>query len=140
METFGLHLTLDASGCKNKEALTSQSKIYDLLESLPSEIKMHRMTLPYVCKWIDPFSTSDVPGISGIVMLAESHISIHTFPDYNYVFIDIFSCRGFEKDLIINKFKDFFKSDNMEINMFVRGKNFPDKQYNENEVKNNGKD
>ena len=31
-------------------------------------------------------------GLSGIVLLAESHISIHTWPEINYVAIDIFTC------------------------------------------------
>ena len=41
-------------------------------------------------------------GISGFVMIAESHISVHTFPDQDYVFIDIFSCRPFDTDAAID--------------------------------------
>lgn len=31
-------------------------------------------------------------GISGVVLLAESHLSLHTWPQWNYVAIDIFTC------------------------------------------------
>ncbi|XOB41367.1 MAG: adenosylmethionine decarboxylase [Candidatus Nealsonbacteria bacterium] len=31
-------------------------------------------------------------GITGVVLLAESHISIHSWPEYNYVAIDVFTC------------------------------------------------
>jgi S-adenosylmethionine decarboxylase len=31
-------------------------------------------------------------GISGVVVIAESHLSIHTWPEYKYAAVDIFSC------------------------------------------------
>jgi len=31
-------------------------------------------------------------GISGVVVIAESHLSIHTWPEYRYAAVDIFSC------------------------------------------------
>ncbi|MGC2423043.1 MAG: adenosylmethionine decarboxylase, partial [Nitrospirota bacterium] len=31
-------------------------------------------------------------GISGMVIIAESHLSIHTWPEYNYAAVDIFTC------------------------------------------------
>ncbi|MFN1833994.1 adenosylmethionine decarboxylase [Balneola sp. MJW-20] len=31
-------------------------------------------------------------GVSGMVVIAESHISIHTWPEYNYAAVDIFTC------------------------------------------------
>ena len=83
MTQFGLHVTIDASNC-NKSKLASHSLVYDILNNLPAKIGMSKMTLPYVCKWLDKFSDG-TPGISGVVMIAESHISIHTFPDQDYV-------------------------------------------------------
>ncbi len=31
-------------------------------------------------------------GISGVVVIAESHVSIHTWPEYNYAAVDVFTC------------------------------------------------
>lgn len=31
-------------------------------------------------------------GISGVIVIAESHVSIHSWPEYNYVAVDIFTC------------------------------------------------
>ena len=95
MREFGQHLIIDASSC-NRKKLTDQSLVYDILNNLPKELGMHKMTLPHVVKWLDSGST--IPGISGFVMIAESHISIHTFPEKDYVFIDVFSCKGFDVD------------------------------------------
>jgi len=33
-----------------------------------------------------------VQGVTGVVLLAESHIAIHTWPEFNYIAIDIFTC------------------------------------------------
>lgn len=31
-------------------------------------------------------------GVSGVVVIAESHVAIHTWPEYNYAAVDIFTC------------------------------------------------
>lgn len=33
-----------------------------------------------------------VQGVTGVILLAESHISIHTWPEHDYISIDIFTC------------------------------------------------
>ena len=73
MREFGQHLTIDASKC-NKEKLCDISLVYDVLNKLPNKLGMTKMTLPQVVKWLDPGATID--GISGFVMIAESHVSI----------------------------------------------------------------
>tara|TARA_Y100000310_G_scaffold251715_1_gene258294 strand:- start:14222 stop:14638 length:417 start_codon:yes stop_codon:yes gene_type:complete len=130
MSEFGLHLTIDASQC-NKRNLTSQSVVYDILNKMPENIGMTKMTLPYVAKWIDKFSTSTTPGISGFVMLAESHISIHTFPDYDYAFIDIFSCKSFDAEDVARQFAEVFEAKKVTKNIIKRGLDFPAKVYSE---------
>jgi len=35
-------------------------------------------------------------GVSGTVVISESHLSIHTWPDYRYVAVDIFTCGGLD--------------------------------------------
>lgn len=124
---FGLHVMIDASGCK-KEKLISQELVYDILNELPAEIEMTKISLPYVCKWLDKFSKG-TPGISGFVMIAESHISIHTFPDQDHVFVDIFSCKNFNAEKAIKYILDAFEATKAEKNIIKRGLNFPRKIY-----------
>ena len=125
MSEFGLHVTIDASGC-DKQKLASYSLVYDILNNLPAKIGMTKMTLPYVAKWLDKFADG-TPGISGFVMIAESHISIHTFPDQDYVFMDIFSCREFETQKAIKYLLQAFDAKKYEKHVFQRGLDFPPK-------------
>ena len=122
MNEFGKHITIDASGC-NWEKLTSQSLIYDLLNKLPNMIGMSKMTLPHVVKWMD--KGAKVPGISGFVMIAESHISVHTFPEKDYVFIDVFSCVNFNVNKAIKLLTDFFGAKKNTTKIVPRGVDFP---------------
>ena len=125
MTEFGLHVTIDASSC-DKRKLESQSLVYDVLNHLPGKIGMTKMTLPYVCKWLDKFSDG-TEGLSGIVMIAESHISIHTFPDQDYVFMDIFSCRSFDTESAIKYLVNAFGAKKYKTNVLKRGLDFQSK-------------
>ncbi|MFH1651667.1 MAG: adenosylmethionine decarboxylase [Chloroflexota bacterium] len=40
----------------------------------------------------DSFHPFEPQGVSGVVIIAESHISIHTWPEYDYAAVDIFTC------------------------------------------------
>jgi len=77
----GVHLIVDFWGAKTVE---DTEKIKNILfetakrsNNVPLEIKIHK------------FSPQ---GITGFILLAESHIAIHTWPELDYVAIDIFSC------------------------------------------------
>ncbi|MCH8004286.1 MAG: adenosylmethionine decarboxylase [Nanoarchaeota archaeon] len=122
MREFGQHLTIDASSC-NRKKLTDQSLVYDILNNLPKELGMHRMTLPQVVKWLDPGAT--INGLSGFVMIAESHISIHTFPEKDYVFIDVFSCKGFDVDSAVKLLTNAFDAKKYTKKVVKRGIDFP---------------
>ena len=84
---------------------------------------MHKMSLPHVVKWLDSGST--IEGISGFVMIAESHISIHTFPEKDYVFIDVFSCRGFNIDDAVKLLVNAFEAKKYTKKVVIRGVDFP---------------
>ena len=87
-EVFGPHLTIDGKKC-DKEKLSDLTIVFKALDELPAIIGMTKIMPPYsiLYKGVVPEDW----GVSGFVMIAESHISIHTFPEKNYVFIDVFS-------------------------------------------------
>ena len=122
MREFGQHLTIDASQC-NREKLTNQSLVYDVLNQLPEQLGMTKMILPHVVKWLDP--GAKIPGISGFVMIAESHFSIHTFPEKNYVFMDVFSCKNFDVDKATELLTKVFGAKKFNKKIVKRGTDFP---------------
>lgn len=115
------HLTLDAIGCKNIDALRDLSFLYDLLDELPGKIGMTAIMPPVLRKWLrspDPES-----GISGFVLIAESHISIHTFPEKHKFYFDCFSCREFDAQRLLKMLHGIFQFDRggSTVNLPERG-------------------
>ena len=84
---------------------------------------MTPITQPYVF----PYSglVPEDKGITGIVIIAESHISVHSFEEKGYCFIDIFSCKDMDVDKAIQITLDMFKPESYELNIVKRGKDFP---------------
>jgi len=119
---FGQHLILDGYGC-NREKLMDLDFIYNFLSEYPSQINMTKIMPPYVFKYYAP-----VPedwGISGFVIIAESHISIHTFPEKLYMSVDIFSCKPFDGNKAIEDISRLFEVQKSEIRFLDRGHEFP---------------
>lgn len=118
---FGPHVVMDISGVP-EHILSDYSLIFDFLYNLPDKIGMTRITQPYVF----PYSglVPEDEGITGVTIIAESHISIHTFSKKNYAFMDIFSCKDFDTEKVINLVKETFPWE-YTIKMFERGLDFP---------------
>ena len=119
---FGPHLTLDGYGC-SREKLENLELIYSILEDFPSSIGMTKIMPPYVFKY-DGLKPEDW-GVSGFVLIAESHISIHTFPCKNYLSLDIFSCKLFNIDSAIDYITSTFEIQKYDKNVLERGLEFP---------------
>lgn len=119
---FGPHLTLDMYGC-NKKKLKDVNYVYNFLNEMPELIGMTKIMPPYV------FSYSGLKpedcGVSGIVLIAESHISIHTFQEKYYASMDIFSCKDFDTESACDIITSKFEAKTYEKNFFMRGRHFP---------------
>jgi len=62
-------------------------------------------------------------GVSGVAVLAESHISIHTWPDAGYAALDVFMCGQALPDACILVLREAFKAERVEVNEILRGRN-----------------
>lgn len=60
-------------------------------------------------------------GVTGVLMLAESHISIHTWPEYGYAAVDVFMCGDADPSEAIIPIKKVFDSERMETMTMDRG-------------------
>jgi S-adenosylmethionine decarboxylase proenzyme len=61
-------------------------------------------------------------GVSGTIVIAESHIAIHTWPEYNYAAVDIFTCGETIDPWVIQEYvKDSFLSKNVSSIEMKRG-------------------
>jgi len=98
-----MHLIIDGYG-SNSDILQSEEFIYQLLDEYPAEIGMTKIAPPYVLRYVG--AKPEEWGISGFVLIAESHISIHTFVERCYVNIDVFSCKRFDADQVIRDLSD----------------------------------
>ncbi|MFT9160304.1 MAG: adenosylmethionine decarboxylase, partial [Acetobacter sp.] len=59
---------------------------------------------------------------SGVVVLAESHISIHTWPERNFAAVDIFMCGACDPHLAIPVMQRLFQAKRLEVNEERRGR------------------
>jgi len=60
-------------------------------------------------------------GVSGVAVLAESHISIHTWPEAGYAALDIFMCGSAEPDNCIPVLREAFEAKRVDVNEILRG-------------------
>ena len=121
---FGPHLTLDLYSC-NKKRLLDLDFVYKILDELPDLIGMHKISPPQVMVQHPNPNTFDKGGISGFVLIEESHVSIHTFVAQEYVSIDIFSCKNFDVQGSINYLVNKFGAQKVEKHLISRGREFP---------------
>ena len=83
MNALGKHLLLELKDC-DKEVLNDQDFLRDAL--LTAAIECGATVLG------ESFHRFNPHGVSGMVVIAESHLSIHTWPEYGYAAADIFTC------------------------------------------------
>ncbi len=61
-------------------------------------------------------------GVSGVVVIAESHVAIHTWPEYKYAAVDIFTCGDTIDPWVIQEhLKEYFESKNVSSMEMKRG-------------------
>lgn len=123
---FGEHLTIDGYGGE-KNKLNDEHLVLQCLQELPGKIGMKILGEPHV--YFAPGNDNKDPGgWSGFVIIMESHISVHTFPDRGFVSIDVYSCKnGMNTDFISDYFSQTFGLKDLEKNFIKRGTRYPDK-------------
>ncbi|MGH2517905.1 MAG: adenosylmethionine decarboxylase [Ktedonobacterales bacterium] len=118
---FGPHLIVDGSRCDTRK-LADRILVEQVLSDYPTAIGMTKIGGPYMFEYQAPDPAYS--GVSGLVVIAESHIAIHTFPELDYFTMDIFSCKNFDHEKAIEYIKNAFDVREMDRMLVQRGLSF----------------
>lgn len=123
-EQFGVHLMLDGYGA-SPALLADADRLRGLLDRLPREMGMHPISAPLVVA-VGPKNRKDPGGLSGFVMIAESHLSFHTFPSRGFVTIDVYTCQN-DLDIagVTGTLKAAFAITEADVHVQKRGLRYP---------------
>ena len=113
MEVLGCHLLLELKDC-NPKLLNDLSYIRHAMIETAQDVGATIVG--------ESFHHFSPQGVTGILAIAESHISIHTWPEYGYAAADIFSCgTSFRPREAANKLAEVLECRNPEIQEIERG-------------------
>lgn len=110
---MGRHTFLDLYECDQEKL----NEINNLEETMLQAAKLANATI--IKSHFHKFSPQ---GISGSVIIAESHFNIHTWPEYGYAAVDLFTCgEGLDEKTAVNFLIDHFESKKHEVKTVMRG-------------------
>lgn len=96
---YGKHLILLVKEVEHIERLGSNKAVCAFLNGLVSEIGMRVLVQP--CAGFEDGDPEKI-GYSGVVILYESHIAIHVYSALRKAFIDVFSCKEFDEQTVMD--------------------------------------
>jgi S-adenosylmethionine decarboxylase len=108
----GIHLIVDLWGAERLDDLAHVEA------TLRAAVTAAKATLLHI--HLHHFTPNQ--GISGVAVLAESHISIHTWPENGYAALDVFMCGGAEPQATIEILRAAFKPDRLTVEEILRGR------------------
>ena len=109
--TLGKHWILDAYNCD--KATIKDARIFrKLLTDLPIAMNMNPVSEPQI-------HVSETT-IAALVLIAESHISLHASLSKQYLHADVFSCAAFDSQIALNMLKSSFAFDQYTEEQFDR--------------------
>ena len=100
-KTLGVHIVADLYGC-DPEFLKSADRMAEVFEGAVRHANLNKLSAYY--HQFEPY------GATGVVVISESHLSFHTWPEHGYVAIDVYTCGDPQQcvaamDYIIEKLK-----------------------------------
>jgi len=109
----GKHIIAELYGVP-KELISNEKAVREIVEDVVDRAELTKVGSIY--KQFNPH------GVTGIVLIAESHVSIHTWPEYELVNLDVFTCGDTEKvDEAFELFLEHFKPKSYRHYILDRG-------------------
>tara|TARA_Y100001934_G_scaffold95149_1_gene117379 strand:+ start:238 stop:678 length:441 start_codon:yes stop_codon:yes gene_type:complete len=112
VETIGRHLIAEYYGC-DFNAINNVEYVRNHM--CEAAIKIGATVLG------EKFHQFSPQGVSGTVVIAESHLSIHTWPEKGYVAVDIFTCGGLEPNIGFEYLGEVLKAKTGRVQEILRG-------------------
>jgi S-adenosylmethionine decarboxylase len=121
MDTIGHHYIAEASGCAQD--------VIGKVEAV-ERIMVRAASAAGVQVWSISFHRFNPNGVSGVIVISESHLSVHTWPEVGYVALDIFTCGDSAKpQKAVQWALKEFGATNVHITEVTRGLEEGDKVY-----------
>ena len=117
-----LHVMVDLYGC-SPALLADEALLRRVLDQYPDRIGMEKVS-PVFLKDIKTSSPLD-DGMSGFVIIATSHVSLHAWPCYGMVNLDVFSCEDFSPEEVVRFALHMFQAQDYELNVVERATRSP---------------
>ncbi|MCG8529798.1 MAG: adenosylmethionine decarboxylase, partial [Desulfovibrionales bacterium] len=115
--TLGRHLTVEYYGCASHSFLSLES-VQQKMEDAARAARAH-----IVSSLFHPFEPQ---GISGVVVITESHLALHAWPEYDYAAVDIFTCsNSMDVSAAVDYLAQAFGAARVEISSVVDRGVFP---------------
>jgi len=113
MKSLGYHLILELEGCSETILNDRQAISKVMVDSV------NRSGATMIRSFFHKFAPQ---GVSGVVIISESHFSIHTWPEYGYAAVDVFTCGDqINMDVAAEAIRAGLKADAMQKMLLSRG-------------------
>ena len=120
MSPKGVHYIVEVSGCDS--TITNVPKLQDIL--VEAAKRAHAQV------WSVSFNKFPPNGVSGVVVISESHLSVHTWPEVNYMALDIYTCGAHtEPMLAVDYVLEQVKASHIHITEITRGLDDNDEKF-----------
>ena len=113
-----MHLVIDGYG-GDIAKMWDADLVRSFLNDYPTALGMTKISEPQA--FVYDAQEEEDSGVSGFVIIAESHISIHTFPRRDYVNIDVFSCKSFDNERALEDVRALFSLGEVRTWLLDRG-------------------
>jgi len=113
----GYHLMLELYGC-DQEKLNSRKFLHHTVKTAVTKVGLTNLG--------SRFHQFQPHGVTGFTLLAQSHISLHTWPEFGYLVLDIFTCGdAAQADLLAQHFLERLRPERIHRHVVRKGFKYP---------------
>jgi len=114
---WGYHLMLDCSDC-HVPSMQSRENVYNWIKHLVRVIDMDPIGEPYI-----EYTAAELPdkaGFTAVQIIVTSSIVAHFIDGTGHIYIDVFSCKEFDNDIVIKCVEDAFVAKKIRTSFLTR--------------------